>query len=853
MRRSATLQFHPTGIRPAVRRKLILLALLFVLSAVFFFIVQNAERPRAGQALSAPTLPLLTLQAGGVPVNPLRAYRAEMNPGSMRGALLPLDETRTVTFQIRTFGAATGDMTYALYALGGAEQLDQGPVSDVSLSGNILNGSFVLPDVFTPNEEYLLRLELQSDGAPAYYYCRVCRAVECYEQDCLRFALQFHEAALSGDEAFVSPYLEASSIQGADTRTLARVSVTSPASQVCWGDFGGSRVADADITFTEINPTYTSLEFRYQMLRNSTGGPEYYNVREYFRIRITPTHLYLLDYQRQMTQQAGTCAGISSGALLLGVRSLPVSFLANDPGTVCAFVQAGELYEYDLATGTRRRIFSFLGSSPTDPRLFADSHRIRLLSIGENGSLDFAVYGYMSAGEHEGLCGISLFHYDAADQICEERLFLKSTDDYPLLSATLSDTMYVSGNRTFYLMQNGALISVDLDSLEVENVVRGLAPDQYAASESGRLFAYVKDGEAADTLRVIDLETLETTRISASSGEKLRPAAFYGENLIYGLVRDEDIGPTASGTTLYPMYRLVILSGIDKSAVQKTYEKSGYFVSKVAVEDDGLRLVRVVQSEGLYSETFEDRLLESDDGTPDTVRILTSQDTERGTICSLALSNAVSAPETVASAGASWIFFPEGKAPAVTAGSVSDLYIVYVGSEVSLATTRASEAVHLANRQMGVVIDNAQHVVWARSRPAYRNAFGGFIVSEADADCSSDVQALSALLGRENQPANVLAALYDGKTPTSVLQEAIPAATVLDLTGCELAETLYYVGRSNPVYAVTGTHEAVLIIGYTATSVSLYDAVTDQTRVVPMEEAEALFAANGSVYLSYVD
>ncbi len=853
MRRSHSLQFRPAGVSRALRRRIILLVLIFILSAVFFFIVQNASVPKTGEAATAPELPMITLEAGGVPVDPLFGYRAQMNAGSMRGALLPLGEDRTVKFQVRTFGAKTDGMTYALMTAGGVSELDHGTVSDLTLSGNILSGQFVLPEVFSPNEEYLLMLELSCEDSPVYYYCRISQTVECYEQDCLQFARQFHEAALAKNEVFVQPYLEASTILGTDTRTLAQVSVTSPASQVCWGGFDGSRVADPDITFTEINPTYSSLEFRYQMLRNTTAGAEYYNVREYFRIRVTPTQTYLMDYQRQMTQQAGTCLENTPAEPHFGVRSTPVEMLTNDPGTIAAFIQAGELYEYDLATGVRRRVFSFLGGSPTDPRTVNDSHRIRLLSIGENGSLDFAVYGYMNAGAHEGLCGVSLYHYDAADQICEERLFLQSTDDFPLLAAALSDTMYVTGDDRFCLMQNGSLITVDLKNQETENIVRGLASGQYASSESGRYFAYVKDGEAADTLRILDLETMETTRISAPSGEKLRPAAFYGEDLIYGLVRDADIGWTASGTTLYPMYQVMVLSGTDKSAVQKTYEKEGMLVSEVIPEATGLRLKRVVKSDGLYTETYEDRLLESDSQQTDPTELLSAQDEIRGTVYSLKMSTAITGAEAITGADVSWLYFPEEDIPDLTPSSTGDLYFVYVGSEVILSTTRASDAVHLANQQMGVVIDNAQHVIWSRSRPAYRNAFGGFVVAEADKQATSDIQSLSALLGRENKPADVQLALYGGTTPKQILQDAMPAATVLDLTGCELTETFYYIGNSNPVYAVTGTNEAVLIIGYTASNVSLYDAVTDQTRTMAIEEAEALFAANGSVYLSYVD
>lgn len=46
---------------------------------------------------------------------------------------------------------------------------------------------------------------------------------------------------------------------------------------------------------------------------------------------------------------------------------------------------------------------------------------------------------------------------------------------------------------------------------------------------------------------------------------------------------------------------------------------------------------------------------------------------------------------------------------------------------------------------------------------------------------------------------------------------------VLDLTGCNIEEVLYYVSCGSPVFSMTGSTDAVLIIGYDSNSVVIFD------------------------------
>ena len=64
---------------------------------------------------------------------------------------------------------------------------------------------------------------------------------------------------------------------------------------------------------------------------------------------------------------------------------------------------------------------------------------------------------------------------------------------------------------------------------------------------------------------------------------------------------------------------------------------------------------------------------------------------------------------------------------------------------------------------------------------------------------------------------------------------------------------LYYVSLGNPVYGRTGADAAMLVTGYDASSVSLWDPMTGETQRMGLTDAENLFAAAGNVFVSYAE
>ena len=110
-------------------------------------------------------------------------------------------------------------------------------------------------------------------------------------------------------------------------------------------------------------------------------------------------------------------------------------------------------------------------------------------------------------------------------------------------------------------------------------------------------------------------------------------------------------------------------------------------------------------------------------------------------------------------------------------------------------------------------------------------------IGEEDVAGSSIAQCVSAMLEQESINIGVTALIEQGKTPKEILETTMDNVTALDLTGCDLEEILYYINLGTPVFAMQSDTEAVLVVGYDAGNVLLYDPLRGRTEKVESNDA----------------
>ncbi len=846
------LQFYKKGLPTSVIKRIILLLAVFVAAIIFFEILTNRQRAVEGINMESPTLPLVSIEYMGDVTTILHGYVQEMDPCYMRESIIPLSDDRVISLTMDTKGQEVTAMSYQIRSIDTERNISGNDVT-YSQEGDTITASIQAENLIEKNEEYLLILTVEQGEKSIYYYTRIMETEGCYEDRIIDFAQDFHDKALNKELEGLATYVESKS--GGDKNELGHVTINSSLSQITYGSFTGVEVADPLVSLTDISTNYVSLSFAYELSSISGQNTDYYLCKEDFRIRYTDQRMYLLSYDRSMEQMldAGQM-DINENVLDLGVTN-DVDYLSNETGTVVSFTHSGSLFQYNQTERTLKTIYSFV-NDPTDIRSTYDQHKILILNIDESGTMDYVVYGYMNAGQHEGQCGINLYHYDSISNVSTEQVFIPSSSSYQILNANFSDLIYESSNNSFYIMVNGTLLYMQLNELVTQELMTGMDNSQYAVSGSGRYMAWMENPVTSDSIHILDLETSNSFDIKAASGQLLRPLGFMDDDLIYGIVNEKDVSMDEAGTKVYPMSQVIIADITNTAGASQlmSYEKSGVYISDIRIESYTIYLDRIQKDEnGNYVETTGDTIKNSAGEQNKAVELTTSVDAARGNVLSITMDELKEGESLgkIISDSPKLAMANHTRDIAVSTSTNSTEYFVYVGSSVTLATDDLLTAITEADANMGLVVDNTPRYVWKRGRKSYQNAIS-VTYGSSDSESNSQAKALSAMLVHEGENVQVHTLLEGGQTPISILSSTLKDYDILDLTGASLDEVLYYVNLGNPVYAYTGENSALLIVGYDSANILVYNPDNMSTSKMGMQDATEYFASLGNVFVSYI-
>jgi hypothetical protein len=855
---------------------LIVFAVCLLLAAIAFAAVyylkqnENVQDVREGA-----TLPRVSFYVDGHKVNTLAGYVAEMDIPSMRDTITPTGEDGQLQMEIEAGGQELGMLKYELRSLDGNEQYAQTTLSSIG-SAEVSTVMLNLRDVLERDvRESVLVVTLQVGEREAHYYTRVARPQDLTTVDCLNFAKDFHEKAFTRKAgAELETYLEPN--EKSDNTTLQMVTIHSNIYHVRWGELEPEYFTEPEWSVTESNTVYSSILAKYQVVcKGDNGGQELFNVREFFRVRKAEDEdkMYLLDYERTMNQVfTGGGVALDSQGVRLGMVEEPVSYEANEDGNIVCFVQERELWSFDKDKNQFACIFSFaddvagnavLAASDvsaadggadgeagggsggsysskkdkdaqatrgeTDARCRNDEHGVRIIHVEKNGSVTFAVNGYMNSGSHEGEVGVDIFYYDAEEKKVEERAFLPSTKSFAVTEYELGKMVYYSEkNQTLYVLTGGVLYQMDVKRSGQDVLAEGLVDGQYVVSEDGSLLAWQTDGEPGlgKTVKVLDFETEETFEIKAAEGEYVKPLGFVFEDFVCGYATELDGGFLQSGEFCIPMYRLEIRSPQNK--VEMEYKPDGLYVLGIEVESNLVTINRVARVDGIYSASVPDYISNNEAGGETNVvletystdlkerqkRLVFQDGMEEGDV-------KVSWPTHVVSAGAVDVSIEKEN----DAGGMKPYY-VFGGGRLAAVCENAGQAIRLAEELSGVVTSWKQSYVWEKG----------------NRDLSYYVDA-DAFLKEEGQSS------LDG---CLAYMQRYGEVERMDLSGCELSQILYVVNQGMPVIVMTDTQHAVLLTGYNVETATFVDPDNGTERTVARDEMERMVAAGGNTFIGFV-
>ena len=826
---------------------------VFLASALIIGSIMNQGHNNMTMEMAPATLPMITMESGGVACNELHGNTVEMDVAYQKDCITLLGEGRQANFTVDTFGREITGISTEVRSIDGSRLIENSEVTGWKANGKSFSVSLTLKDLIDTNTQYSLTLILELEGEQkVYYYTTILWNDDVHISEILEFATDFHGKLYDKEMAKeLTKYLEPNS-KLTDNGTFHKVNIHSSFQQITWGSLEPVQEDAASIRLTQISGNVASLLMDFVVSTGEGKNKIYYNVEEYYRVRYTSERMYLLDYERTMTQIPDTTRMYANDKILLGITDENVGMMESADGNTVVFSDMGQLLSYNAATNRLTVIFSFYDKDNADRRTLYDNHGIKILDVDEGGNVKFAVYGYMNRGRHEGETGIQIISYDNSLNTIEEEVYIPYSKSYAVLKDEMEQLLYRNRQQHVYFFLENGVYDVDLENRSAEQLVSIRQDDSLQVSENHEIIVWQEgdDINHSNQLNVRNLNTGEQTVIRAEDGEAIRPLGFMGEDIIYGVARESDIRTENSGQIFYPMYKVCISNSSGDNL--KEYGQDGIYIVDCAIEGNQITLSRIQRSEnGSYQEILDDQIMNNVEEEPGQNKVVTADIDIYERYVQIQTKTTIDT-KTIKVLNPKEVVFEGGRELTLDAVSEVSRYYVYNAYGVQGIYSAPGKAVKEAYDSSGVVANDRGITVWLKGNRVSRNQIMAIKEESVTDQKNSLTVCLDNILRHAGITRNTEYDLAQGKTAIQILEENMTGVQVLDLSGCSLDAVLYYVNQDIPVLAILEDGEAVLVTGFNEFNVVIMEPSTGKLYKKGMNDATAWFAENGNHFISYM-
>ena len=826
---------------------------VFLASALIIGSIMNQGHNNMTMEMAPATLPMITMESGGVACNELHGNTVEMDVAYQKDCITLLGEGRQANFTVDTFGREITGISTEVRSIDGSRLIENSEVTGWKANGKSFSVSLTLKDLIDTNTQYSLTLILELEGEQkVYYYTTILWNDDVHITEILDFATDFHGKLYDKEVAKeLTKYLEPNS-KLTDNGTFHKVNIHSSFQQITWGSLEPVQEDAASIRLTQISGNVASLLMDFVVSTGEGKNKIYYNVEEYYRVRYTSERMYLLDYERTMTQIPDTTRMYANDKILLGITDENVDMMESADGNTVVFSDMGQLLSYNAATNGLTVIFSFYGKDNADRRTLYDNHGIKILDVDEGGNVKFAVYGYMNRGRHEGETGIQIISYDNSLNTIEEEVYIPYSKSYAVLKDEMEQLLYRNRQQHVYFFLENGVYDVDLENRSAEQLVSIRQDDSLQVSENHEIIVWQEgdDINHSNQLNVRNLNTGEQTVIRAEDGEAIRPLGFMGEDIIYGVARESDIRTENSGQIFYPMYKVCISNSSGDNL--KEYGQDGIYIVDCAIEGNQITLSRIQRSEnGSYQEILDDQIMNNVEEEPGQNKVVTADIDIYERYVQIQTKTTIDT-RTIKVLNPKEVVFEGGRELTLDAVSEVSRYYVYNAYGVQGIYSAPGKAVKEAYDSAGVVANDRGITVWLKGNRVSRNQIMAIKEESVTDQKNSLTVCLDNILRHAGITRNTEYDLAQGKTAIQILEENMTGVQVLDLSGCSLDAVLYYVNQDIPVLAILEDGEAVLVTGFNEFNVVIMEPSTGKLYKKGMNDATTWFAENGNHFISYM-
>lgn len=829
------------------------ISLLFIFYLSIFLFRNSIPEATAGTttatSLQDATFPIMYLQLDKYTVNTMHGYSSELDSGSIRESITPLNMSKTFTVKISENESKIKKLDYELRDLLNNKVIESDTLTAFDSEKDYKTAKIKLSEALDTSTEYGFQITLTTNlSKKIHFYTRI----KYYESDfCLKekleFVNDFHNATFdNGKSMNITNYLEPDL---SDNSTFANVNINSSYKLITWGKLKPEILTKIVPTIKELNIETAAIEQKYYVKADTPTGSETFLVKEFYRIRYSDSRMYLLNFRRTMEALFNPdFISLKKNELKIGISNASdLEITSSDKNNKFAFVRNGSLWYYNLPEYKLHQVFTFENNKADLLRDGFDQHDIKILKLNDDGTISFLVYGYMNCGDYEGRVGIILYDYIPKDNRIIERVYIPLSTTYEKLKQDLGDFCYVNDKNIFYFSLNDVVYAYNISSKKYDILTEHATKDNFVMLEKAKCFVWsdASKSKYADNITILNLDTSESLVVSSKKSQSIIVLGTIDSNVVYGYVKNSDIYESTSGEIIRPAYKLIISDC--NGNILREYKNKNIYVTSATVDDNVIRLKRVKKVNGTFKPTTNDDIMNQKNTKKASINITTRVTEKALTEKYISLPAGFLLEKKPSVDSTEYVMVTENTTLHLNnIDNNSIKYYIYAYGGITESMTDPAEAIKLADEQMGVVMDSKSHIIWER---------GGKFISKELSNISypdnspSSIKSCTQMLLQGAQHTTSVNDLK-GKSIVSMLSDYLDQP--VNLTGCTLDEVLYFVSNGKPVIGMLSNTHAILITGYTSSTVTWMDPVTQRKTTTSILNAEKLFKDAGYVFVSYV-
>lgn len=827
------------------------IALLFIFGFSIFIFKDEIPDATAGKTIATSlqdsTFPIISLQLGKYTVNTIHGYSSELDSGNIRESITPLDTSKSFQVKITENETKIKKLSFELRDISNNKIIETNTLTafDSDKKDKIIK--LKITEALDTSTEYGMQITLTTNlSKKINFYTRI----KYYESDFflkekLDFVKSFHDATFNNGKDFnITNYLEPNA---GDNSTFADVTINSSYNLITWGKLKPKKLTDTIPVIKEINIETAAIEQKYYVKAETPTGTETYFIKEFYRIRYSGSRMYLLNFKRSMEALFNPkFISVKKNELKIGISNAEdLEITSSDKNKKFAFVRNGSLWYYNLPEYKLHKVFSFENKKKDLTREKYDQHNIKILKLNDDGTISFLVYGYINSGDYEGRVGIILYDYNPEDNRITERVYIPLSTTYEQLEQDLGSFCYVNNKNIFYFSLNDVVYAYNIASKRYEILTENATKDNFVMLEQAKCFVWsdASNSKYAGNITILNLDNSKKLVVSSKKKQSIAVLGTIDSNVVYGYVRNKDIYEATNGEIVKPAYKLVI-SDCNGNILR---EYKNIYVTGATVDDNVIRLKRVKKVNGSFKPAPNDDIMNQKSNKKPSINITTRVTDKALTEKYISLPAGFLLEKKPSTDATEYVMVTENTTLHLkNTGNNIEKYYIYAYGGITTSMADPAAAIQLADEQMGAVMDNKSHIVWERGGKFLSKELSNISYPENQ---TSSVKACTQMLLQAAQH-TVSVNELKGKSIISMLSKYLDQP--VNLTGCTLDEILYFVSGEKPVIGMLDNSHAVLITGYTSSTVTWMNPDTMQKTTTSIINADRMFKNAGYVFVSYI-